>query len=528
MRGLNAIAPSGTPQGTCLREAQREIQRYWGAHLYVRVVPHVTPCMDWRDVMLPTESDGWSREQLVAILLHEWGHRMISPVSPARAAVWRKVAEKEGLDELQAQLAVNVATDGWVDRFYLENRHWGELYLDGNQQDVAKVEERLRTGGSAPPKHQTAAGSLDRFLRVWTGFYHRLFREVGGRDVSGGLELEGEEIRLLDGLWEALYEGPEDHAERIRQAARLLGDWLPRREDGGAGTAFPHFHPFAPGTRSGEGLTDRIRAEAHRTGLGDADLEQIFGRDAVERLRRRAARLRIYARVVPAIRRFMARRARLAFTGYKPWHAGRPLRELDVVASFERSPILIPGFSTLARQLARRGSHGGAGSGTVVLVVDDSGSTDGAVLEREQEACFAVIAAARAFGDAVGCVAFGSEVTLEIAPTSRYDQVEDAICGLASCSGGTLLVPALQRGVELAGTVGAFTLMVMTDAELGDLDLMRTYVQRVPAAVRVVAFCFNETDAVRSSLGPLASRMRVLAASPTEPFAESALEEIYG
>ena len=43
-----------------LASIARRIHAYWGAHLYVRVVPGSTPQMNWRDVHIPPEFETWS------------------------------------------------------------------------------------------------------------------------------------------------------------------------------------------------------------------------------------------------------------------------------------------------------------------------------------------------------------------------------------------------------------------------------------------------------------------------------------
>ena len=81
---------------TCTREEllafARRAAAYCGAHLYLRVVPEGTPCMNWREVLIPERFTTWSAEEMRQTVLHEWGHRAICPVSPARGAVWRRAA----------------------------------------------------------------------------------------------------------------------------------------------------------------------------------------------------------------------------------------------------------------------------------------------------------------------------------------------------------------------------------------------------------------------------------------------------
>lgn len=88
--------------------------------------------------------------------------------------------------------------------------------------------------------------------------------------------------------------------------------------------------------------------------------------------------------------------------------------------------------------------------------------------------------------------------------------------------------PALREALSLTNGYKGFTVMIMTDAEVADLEGLRSFVLSYPLDSNLVAFCFNTPDAVRENLGLMASRIRLLSASPDLPFVEAALEEIYG
>jgi hypothetical protein len=517
-----------------LRAIARDIQAYWGSHLYVRVAPDATPCMDWREVLVPDTFTAWTYDQLTAILLHEWGHRMVSPGSPLRGAAWQAIARKCGLQEVQARALVNIAADAWVDSHYLRNPDWAHVYRRGEHDNVADVVAR-QAQVSVPPEDRRS-----RMGRLLVAFQRLLLREtlppgslaepdLGGEPAAPPAgPADGEVEACAARMWDVLDSVTEPREERVRRLAILLKDWLPEA-DGRSAPRLSRQHEFSRRQRHAGDLTERLVDDARRAGLNDGDLAEAFGQRALDTLRARTERLRLYASVVPAVRRFFAMREQMAFTGYQRWHVGQPLRRLDLVATLQRGSRLIPNVNTLARHHERRGPQSGRGGGGVVIVVDDSGSTEGSVLHREKEAAFAVIAAARTFCDLVGLVVFGSGVTHSLALSTRYDEIEQQVFALGSNSGGTSLGPALAEARRVGEGLHDFAVMVMTDAEVGDVSAVSVRLREFPTTARLTLFCFNEPDAIRRALpAAVLGRARALSVSPDVPFAETALKEVYG
>ena len=505
-----------------LEPAVEAVRRYWGTHLYVRVVPDVTPCMDWREVLLPAAAEAWSEERLLSILLHEWGHRMISPVSPERGAIWRHLAKKTAwLSDSQAHIVVNIATDVWLDRFYLDSADWGSVYRAGEMEGIAEAEEGLRSRESERGQKSVEFGWF--MIALYMRLLHGAFPACVSPEAEPTDNVSGD--GLAPAAWEILWNAKRTEAERIAELAVLIKPVLPEDPER---ILWWIVHPFSGRERGGRSLSVRAFGEAAKAGLDECELDSLFGVEA-ERLRRQVERLRMYARVVPAVEAFLRRTTRAQPLGFRTWRPGRPTRELDVVASIERGALLVPGVTTLARRTVHGGHRNGKGAGTVVLVIDDSGSTHGAVLEREKEAAFSVLATARHFQDAVGCVVFGSVVRHAIDPTTRYHVIEDLVLSLSSSSGGTMLLPALERAVSLLGSSPSGALLIMTDAEIADFEGVARLIAALPTAIRRAAFCFIENEMTRESAARLASmKFPVFAASAVTAFSESALEAVYG
>jgi hypothetical protein len=499
-----------------------DVRRYWGSHLHVEVSGEGRPRTNWRTVYVPPGYRSWSREHLLAILLHEWGHRMISPISPERGAIWRTAAQREGLSQQQAHLVVNLATDAWIDRHYLTSSDWGPVYWRG------ECESLNTTNGAAGPSDEP---SLPAVIRI---FYARLLREM--RPATGDTEAlftpvqeridaaAPEMTKLVDDLWDILYDRSREKPDRIRAVARRLRDLLPEQSAGLASPA--HQFEVGPDTE----LTPALRREAKRAGLSDPEVDDLFGDASMTELRQRADRLELYEEVVPVVEAFMSRRARSRREGYEKWKVGQPLRDLDLLATLQRSSALLPGVTTLSPHYETQGpKSAGQGCGRLVLVIDDSGSTTGSTLRREQEAAFAITAAARRLEDAVGCVVFGSGVTESIAPTSQYTRIEEAVCRLTSSSGGTQLGPALTEALDFLTPPGEGALMLMSDAAFHDEQAVVDRLTHLPAEVQCAAFCFGDEADIRDTFARAdTSQLAVYAASPDEPFTETALQELYG
>lgn len=504
--------------GEDLRECATRVRRYWGAHLHVRVSSVSAPRMDWKVVEIPPEYESWSRDELLQTLLHEWGHRMISPLSPERGAIFHKAAEKEGLTQEQAQQAVNIATDLWLDRQYLHDPNWETTYWKGTQASIRRLKSDLTTEDAPWPA--ALIGLYTRLLRSTAPTEEKL---ESMRDSLKDVEAFEEETRsVVRGLWEALYEEEAERPRRIRKVARILRGLLPEAQE----ILISVSHSFELGGDAN--LTPSLRRLGREAGLTEQDLADLFD-DSAEEIRKRTSKLEFYKDIVPIVEQFAdGQRESKRPEGYERWQEGDRLQELDSLASLQRAGALLPGVTTLSPRHRPDGQQEEEGCGRVGLVVDDSGSTSGSTLRREQEAAFAVIAAARRFGDPVGLVVFGSSVTASITPTSKYEKIERAIVGLSSDSGGTELAPALAKALDYFSATLRGALMIMTDAGFSDKEAVSRRLTALPAGVECTAFCFGGEDSIRDAFSEASASTRVYATSPDEPFAETALNELYG
>lgn len=330
-------------------------------------------------------------------------------------------------------------------------------------------------------------------------------------------------------MWDILYNRPIFQEERIIELSILLKD-LVKKQNNHQLSFSPNGMPLTEHSKVVHNeLTDKLYREARGAGLSDLEIEEIFGDKSVQFYKLKNKKLSLYSKIVPMINRFFSSHTGKSFTGYKQWKIGQPLQRLDLLATLQRSQIIIPNVTTISKQLENRGAFNGKGKSSIVLVIDDSYSTKGGIIEREKEAAFAVIESARVMGDMIGCVVYGHSITKSLPISSHYDRLEEEVCKLSSDSGGTVLTPALQEAVKLAEGLEKYVIMIMTDAEIADYWEMKNFVNRLPDKVNMVAFCFNGSSTSGVVFGKLLNkRFRAFSASPDQPFIETALEEIYG
>jgi len=506
-----------------LHQCVGQVRRYWGAHLHVHISSVSAPRMDWRVVEIPPEYKFWGHDELLQTLRHEWGRRMICPLSPERGAILRKVAEKEGLTQKQAQHVVNMACDLWLDRQYLQDPTWNTVYWDGKRTSIRKLIGSL--GPEDAPWPAAFSFLYVRLLRntAPTGERHDSMQDSLLTGMLEGCQTLVKKTRSVSqSLWEALYDGEDERPRRVRTAACVLRELLPKAKK--FLVSFPH--SFEPGRDAN--LTPSLRRLGREAGLTEQDLADLFD-DSAEEVRNRTSRLDLYTDIVPTVEQFADdQRRNERQEGYERWKEGDRLQDLDPLASLQRAGALFPGVTTLSPRRRSDGQQEEEGCGRVALIVDDSGSTSGAPLRREQEAAFAVIAAARRFGDPVGLVVFGSSVTTSMRPTTKYEKIERAIAGLSSNSGGTELAPALAKALDYFPQTLRGALVIMTDAGFADRDAVSSKLNALPGGVKCTAFCFGEEDSIRDAFSEASASTRVYATSPEDPFAETALNELYG
>lgn len=421
-----------------LRRLAGEVGAFWGEGIPV-AVEDGAPSFDWRLVRIPPEEIGArDDEELVCLLLHEWGHRCLAPRTIDQGLWWELLARMEGI--VASRAAVNILCDLLVDRWYLEHAEWGAAYRRAERRALDRLlalpEARARAQGNPA-------------LGLLLACYERL---GGWQELLGDLRLDRElAARCLD----ALFDESRPLEERVRDflhegASALRSPFELRGGRGRRGAPEGEVLPpllgsltpwIGPAWNAGALIR---RLAAYPLTLPPAVLEEVLGAEAASEaragLRVLASLLRVERQVDRAVESIRQQRAE----GSELWRIGDPAHELDALLTLERAGLLLPGLTTLKRRRAARPAPRPK-LPRLVLVVDNSGSTAGEILAAELDAAVALLEAARRLGVDVGLVVFGSSVHAAVDPGPHHGRIARLLAALNGQSGGTELAPALRR-----------------------------------------------------------------------------------
>jgi len=495
------------------------VAAFWGQGLKV-VVRGQTPQFAWDEVRMPVGEALATDDELTCLLLHEWGHRCIAPRTVAQGMWWELIARMEGI--AASADAVNLAVDLLVDRWYLEHPSWGGVYAECEHRNL------VRTVASELGRKRLRASPFGAFMTACYG-------EIGGwqGELQGlGLDL-GRAARAVRALFDEARSGEERLRGFLREGGKALrgraagrpgnGGSLP----GGPGLVEPLLGAPAP-WRGPTWNPDELVRMIVSTGVRvpSETVAAVAGASAARAVRARLRVLESLLRVTPRVRELVTARRSRRHEGTLLWRAGDPARELEPVTSLERSGLLVPGVTTLRRRGVMRRRHD-PDLPDLCLVVDNSGSTAGAVVERELDAAVALLEVARGIGAAVSLVVFGGDVAAAIEPGPRYDDIAMLLAALEGQSGGTSLAPALAQAVAWRPGGGRrMATVIFTDTYVYDLDAAASYLALLTAAGPVVVFAAaRRVDSdMGERFGQVRPRPRMVRSDPGEPLVDRALE----
>lgn len=556
-RGPTAsLSTTGAEEPVLTEEAFRQlvgrIRRHWGAHLEVTIVADGTPSMDWGTVFLPQEmllasrSEAAQRRQDVeAVLWHEFAHRTVAPGTPVAYTLWRLLARQAGAradDELVNLLADLVVDDELANRasptkgFYAaaERRTLAELaraaqQIDGGTKPKSGVFGRLRRSLATP----VALEGVRTLIGQRVGLVQAAYAQVLGDPAPEGLQ--SSIVVAATRAVSALRDTDRPMLERVRQASTLLAPYhRVRLRSSGYGWFFRTLGDVSAQAGDdelvraivGDQLGAELRLSDYEGVLGSVRALRIYGR----------VREKLYARITCAVDRLLAarRRARVSVDGLGLWRPGEDVHRLDFPASVSRSgPLpLIPSVNTLRRRV-RMGAEVEAprrAAASVVLLIDDSGSMYGNPIDRAAEAAMAVLRQAETRGDRVGLIVFGSGVTGRVNPGQRYAVVRGTVCRLHGASGGTVITEALELALQWSGELrrrGAEqSTIAFTDTWVADEEEALSRMERLARCGRMTLFEIGAWDS-RGEFLELAWRrgVRIIPVAPDRPVWKQAREE---
>jgi len=496
------------------------ISAFWGQGLRVTASGE-TAYFNWREVVIPEGNCELSDEALTCLLLHEWGHRTLAPVTVARGYWWEILARLEGIAPTAD--AVNIACDLIIDDWYIRHPLWGQAY---SRNELAEIHKRL---GDAEVRARLHGNPLYRLLIACYASILDAAKELPRFEV---------ETPLAEAALGELFDGSRTMDDRVRGFCRVASpvfrEWarlnaVPMRERG-TGLGVP-LEPIVGRARPWRGKNwnpdELIRLLVSNTGQVPKDwLSEICGAGVARKVHARLRVLESLARVASRVEAATERLRIDRYEGVESWRVGEPLHELDAKATLERSGLILPGLTTVRK---RRGRSHEAQSAlpALCLVIDNSGSTQGAVIEGELDAAVALLEVARRTNVSVSAIVFGSDVVASVAPGRKHDEIEMLFGGLSGQSGGTALAPALRQAISwLPADGSSMGTMVFTDSYVWDAIESASLLPALTARGPVVLFCVEDRLDSKELywLRSVRPAPRIVQYHPGHPLVDEALE----
>ena len=464
------------------------VESYWGVHLYARIVDDsAEPKTDWYYVSVPRRLLTEDENSLLTVLLHEWGHRTLSPRTIRNSLLWQAIIASEGAGNPPDLL--NLICDVWVDRHYLsrENR-WSRVYEAGTRRHLElladNLTESIERGMGDTLEVQRQALLYDLECLALT--------DSLGQSHTPILPLTLE-------VWDILTDPSMVEEARVRKAARAVRYLYPP-----AAAAAARAMPTPAGLWRGAAFGEASSGDMHtllndmaRLGisLSEAEAARVLGpekaRHIVEDQRVRAAFEALRGRLpdVPGP-------GDLGLTLEATptvWRWGDSPQDIDWIGTISSSGVSVPGFTTLRRRREPgKASWSPIGKRTVCVVLDDSGSMWGSKIEAGVDAACGLIDGARQKGDRVSLVVFADEA--DALPASQdYSTALRRVIRCAASGGGTRLLPALEMASAPEFGPERRLTCIITDGDLADEDApaLRSHLLRLTTHGQVVIFAIG-------------------------------------
>ena len=485
--------------------------------------------MDWYFISISRDQLTKGEYRVLHLLLHEWGHRTISPYTIEQGIAWAVFMEQEGLSSAVAKDLVNIAADTWVDDWYLGREPWAEAYANSIKAQIQEFGGKLLEGRNRGCPH-----FAEDVLRFMTGLYEALLEATGHkprRKNLAGLDDAGKAGRRAYAALAAPLRSVEDRLKAlITEGGRYISD-IKRRERVVDLLALLGRRSILP---SGQWVQIDLSRLARYLRQLKVKQDQAEKSDIIPSHRRRdlareMRKLELYEIVVAPMEKLFRRRAPKEWCGFQIWMMGMSMRQLQLEETIQRHGELLANITTLRRAYRERGPESAIGSAAhICCIIDDSGSTSSETIFREQEAAFAALLSARRKRDLFSLVAFGSQVTRSMEPGFDYSSGEDLVCGLQGESGGTALMPALQRALEFTERREGTSVLVFTDTGVGDMDACLPVLMALTRRGRVVMFCFASPADVQNFREkiPRHANIKIYAHPQGAQFLELTLQEV--
>ncbi|MDV3293470.1 MAG: VWA domain-containing protein [Nitrososphaerales archaeon] len=529
-----------------LRQADKA-RNYWGVKLDVTFVPRGSSApfsMRWGEVMLGEEILGFSREQALREVMHEFGHRAQEPGTQAGQLLWEAIATEEGVE--QPQDFTNVMSDAAIERantvgHLLGVCPWADAYARGLRETLGEHPAR------GLPDGVKLLREMDRMtLSEWSGRKKPKGKSDLAARCYGALfnddRSKPNRIRDLARLTKDLFTEPLDYDEDWNSSDDTK-EGKRKKEPGGDASSGKGSEPLRPmlvkplpakGKMSSSEAQEVAMALAKLYGELSEETKQLL-KSREKRIVRHLTVWSAYSKVIPIVKKFVGKHESQVTVPASRWSLGMPLKKLDIKATVSRYGAIIPGITTLARMEVKQKTTS-TGLGNLCLIVDSSGSMEGEKVDRVVEAAIGLIETANYFGDYFSLIsivgeAYRAAVLKETVfePSRDYGAAVSAIIdveGFGDCLAGMMM----ERAVSYAKRVGRQLTMVLSDNIPPDnfCDHIRQIrdLSRYGPVIFIV-FTGEAWDHTREVIGGVQNVSAVLVEDPTKPFTWEVLEPVW-
>ena len=495
-----------------------EVLKDEGVLLELTMRPAHTASFTWGTVNIPPSDMKKGRDFFEAQARHEVGHRVVpyAPSTIERGVAAKEVARLEEIEDIPSFL--NVVYDLMVDgRNLLEHpevyRPYMEYYTQRYLQSPDSRMKLLGEMGEIFLKRKSSSTTANQL-------YNLLF--LDGRNFYTRLRQIAKILKHLFTSRNELDYGSYGSKDK-KSGVKLTG---------GKPTLADMTNPIDPQNIESINLTE-IDVTDLAWELREADIE-------VER-ETQLYEVQQYLKLLDRYVEVTESRGSRPDKSEEPeiWRVGDDPARLDLVDTIQRYSVVIPGVTTLKKGMGSLSGSGGSGS--VMLILDNSMSTVSApadktknakrIIDTIREAAFCVVETARRNGDEIGAVGFSTNIKWSVPMTyTEYQSIIDQIIRMKPYGNTKLQFPASWALNQISYNTHTVTTFLITDGELGDINVAISLLDEIDDKGKLVIFLITERDkdgnlpVTPQSLIDRGFTVYVIEAG--QDFSEEALEEI--
>ncbi|MBW2636201.1 MAG: VWA domain-containing protein [Deltaproteobacteria bacterium] len=459
----------------------------------------------WGKVTLPKWYLSKSRELMLQTLRHEVGHRIVFPGKPDWEKLTMSLAQKNGVSD--PETFANIVADWFVD-YELLKKYGVEYY--------SRVTDAVKSYNGKDPRYW-----------IFASVYQLMAEECGIKTpniIAKAKRLCKDGDKIVEVAKEA-YKIIRSNASlegKIEQLAQLLKEWFhifmkhsfeekPKKYGKkGYVPAIRRLSPFIPAPtkldpddeknplREPQWLVQMlalyvdVESQVRRAcrlgkvpaflvelGIGYTGEVKFASDDVIVE----AAGLSLYSRYVEALERVGASGAKVE--ELEQWTLGDLPHELRVEETLRVYGEVLPPVFSLKFSEREEPESGGRG-GSVIIILDCSGSMAGSTMRVAKQAAFSILQEARKRGDEVYLIFFSGNA-VPLPPGRSYDVYEKAVAAVVA-SGGTVLPRALRHALEYAAKAGKATTFIISDAGTSEVRVSARMVRELQKYGKVVFF----------------------------------------